>query len=75
MREDRGAPEPLEMRRHPGTPAVLLPLPCPEAVICLEYADTMSAQQAFAFRKDFDAALIALGAVSLCVLGAVALWH
>lgn len=75
MQEDRGAKEPLRMRRHPGTPAVVRPLPCPVAAICHQHADAMSAQQAVAFRKGFEAAFLTLGAFSLVVFGVVALWR
>ena len=75
MREDRGAQEPLNMRRHPGTTPVVLPLPCPVAAICLQHADAMSAQQVVGFHKGFEAASLILGAFSLVVLGAIAFWH
>lgn len=74
MREDRGARAPGTARHMRETSPVLLPLPCHLAMTGLQHVDAMCAQQAAAFRQGFEVALLALGALSLAILGAVALW-
>ncbi len=82
MREDRGARAPGAPRHLPHqaphharvASPVMMALPCHLVLTCLEHVDITCPQQMAAFRQGFGAAALALGALSLTVLGVVAFW-